>query len=121
MTKINENFRDMTETNLASLDALERVELITKHTGLDLLVSERINGCKSYRYWTICQSFNKPLDPREGFRAATKTEPKPWQDYSYISKYGAVNRIGFDEGLDVHPSEYERYRLSIEELKNGEK
>ncbi|WP_286760610.1 hypothetical protein [Salegentibacter sp. UBA1130] len=121
MNLVNNIFKDLTGSNLASLDALERLEGIKVNTGLNLSVSERIETCKSYRYWTLCKSFNKPLDPREGFRIAMKTEPKPWQDYSYISKHGAVNRIGFDEGLDVHPSEYERYRLLIEELKNEKK
>lgn len=113
-------FKDLTSYNLASIDALHRVELISENTGLkELTVSERIEGCSSYRYWTVCKSYNKPLDPREGFKAKTKIEPKPWQDYNYISKHGAVNRINFEEGLDVHALDYDRYRLVIEQLKEA--
>lgn len=119
MESVNNIFFELTSCNLSSLDARERVSLLIENTGVKgLKLSEIIDGCKSYRYWTICKSYNKPVDPREAFRAYTKKEPKPWQDYSYISKPGAIDRIGFDEGLDVHPVDYERYRLTIESLKN---
>ena len=119
MELINQIFLELTDSNLSSLDAKERVSLLIEKTGLkELKLSKIINGCKSYRYWAICKSYNKPVDPREAFRAYTKKEPKPWQDYSYISKPGAIDRVGFDEGLDVHPIDYERYRLTIENLKN---
>lgn len=119
MESINQVFLELTGNNLSSLDAKERVSLLIEKTGLkDLQLSEIIDGCRSYRYWTICKSYNKPVDPRECFRAYTKREPKPWQDHSYISKPGAIDRVGFDEGLDVHSVDYERYRLTIENLKD---
>lgn len=119
MESINQVFLELIGSNLSALDAKERVSLLIEKTGLkELELSEIINGCKSYRYWTICKSYNKPVDPREAFRAYTKKEPRPWQDNSYISKPGAIDRVGFDEGIDVHPVDYERYRLTIENLKN---
>lgn len=118
MNSITDIFQSITENNLASIDAQSRLQLLIEKTGLkNLVLAERIEGCNSYRYWTVCKSYNKPLDPREGFKAASKQEPKPWQDYSYISKDGAVKRINFDEGLDVHSSDYERYQLTIAQLK----
>jgi hypothetical protein len=118
MDSVSTNFQKLTGANLASLDAQSRIELLIERTGFtNLVLAERIEGCNSYRYWTVCKSYNKPLDPREGFKAASKQEPKPWQDYSYISKIGALNRINFDEGLDVHPSDSERYQLTIAQLK----
>ncbi len=117
---INDRFAEVTGQNLASFDANDRVKFISEATGLKkLVVPQRIEGCSSFRYWTICKSYNRPLDPREGFRAVAKVEPKPWQEYSFISKHGAINRVNFDEGLNIHQLDHERYRLTIEQLKNG--
>lgn len=118
MNSITEMFLALTGENLASVAAPSRLQLLIDSTDLqNLTLAERIEGCNSYRYWTVCKSYNKPLDPREGFKAASKQEPKPWQEYSYISKDGAIKRINFDEGLDVHPTDYERYNLTIAQLK----
>lgn len=89
MDSVNDIFFDLTEINLASVDAQQRIALLKEKSSLNKLVlSEKIEGCNSYRYWTVCKSYNKPFDPREGFKAASEKEPKPWQDYSYISKKG---------------------------------
>lgn len=121
MHSIDDLFTKLTDSTLASVDANVRVELLSNKLSMkNLKAADRIEGCNSFRYWTVCRSYNRPLDPREGFKAACKIEPQPWQDYAFISKHGAVNRINFEKGLDVHPSDYERYRLTLESLKNGE-
>ncbi|MBW4970791.1 hypothetical protein KZY98_10005 [Croceibacter atlanticus] len=119
MDSVNDIFLELTGSSLSSIDARERVSLLTEKTECkELKLSDLIEGCRSYRYWTICKSYDKPLDPREAFRAYTKKEPKPWQDHIYISKPGALDRVGFEDGLEIHPNDYDRYRLTIENLKN---
>lgn len=113
--KIIDIFEDITNENLASLDATSRVSLLIEKTGLKELVEAKpIELFESNNYWNICEVTNKPLDPFEGFKISGKEEPKPWQDYSYVSLYAivALPELIIKKGIKVHPSEIER--LSIE-------
>ncbi len=64
-------------------------------------------------YWTICQALRKPLDPVDGLMVY-KGELKSWQEPLYVSVHAALERIGKDKGLIVHPLE----RARLEELKS---
>jgi hypothetical protein len=110
MYKLNDWWQSIEKENtLASLDARERVEILSERLGLKrLIVAEPIKKSSSYRYWTVCQGFNRPLDPREGLRIDEK-DPLPWQETRYISIEAALERVRRDQGLKVHPLERERF------------
>jgi hypothetical protein len=112
-------FQELTGKNLAIVDAKERVKLLIEKTGLkDIKCPEKIEKCNSFKFWTICKGYNRPLDPREGFKIIMPREPKAWQEYEYISLEAALEREGFEEkGIKLHPSEIERFELSKESLK----
>ena len=58
MNSITNIFQAITENNLASIDTQLRVQLLIEKTGLkNLVLAERIEGCNSYRYWTVCKSY----------------------------------------------------------------
>lgn len=52
---------------------------------------------------------SKPLDPIDGLLVSGRP-PEPWQDKCYLSIKAALERVGRNEGLKVHP--LERSRLS---------
>ena len=110
MYKINDWWQKIEKENtLASLDARERIEILKERLGLQrLTVAETIIKSSSYRYWTVCQGFERPLDPREGLRIDEK-DPLPWQETRYISIEAALERVKHDQGLKVHPLERERF------------
>ena len=110
MYKLNDWWQNIEKENsLASLDARDRVEIIKDRIGLQkLTVAEPIKKSSSYRYWTVCQGFERPLDPREGLRIDEK-DPLTWQETRYISLEAALERIKRDEGIKVHPLERERF------------
>jgi len=96
---------------LASLDAHERIDLLKKQTGLDKLVAaEPIAKAVSYRYWTVCQGYHRPLDAREGLRINAR-DPLDWQEPLYMSLDAALERVKREEGLRIHPLERERFDL----------
>ena len=117
MHKLNDWWQNIEEKNtLASLDARDRVEILKERFGLQkLVVAEPIEKSSSYRYWTVCQGFERPLDPREGLRIDEK-DPLPWQETRYISVEAALERIKRDEGIKIHPMERDRFNDIKESL-----
>jgi len=116
--RVNDVFEEITNENLASLDANSRVSLLVEKTEFkDLLVAEPIELFESTNYWNICEITEKPLDPFEGFKISGKEEPKPWQDYAFISLFAIVTKPDLitKNGIKIHPSELER--LSLERKK----
>lgn len=107
-------FRGLTGKRLASLNAEERVELLKKESALSNLVAAKpIDKSVSSNFWTICEYFKKPLDPLEGFKMLYKEEPKPWQDYRYLSFEAAAERRG-----RIHPTENEKLEMLKKSQKN---
>ncbi|MFZ6665661.1 hypothetical protein [Peijinzhouia sedimentorum] len=107
-------FRDVTNEKLSFLNADERVNLLTKKTGIEGLVAAKpIRHNVSSEFWTICEAYKKPLDPLEGFRIQTSMALKPWQEPKYLSLDAILEQVGVDKSLKPHYSEKER----IEELK----
>lgn len=110
MYKLNQWWESsIAKDSLASLDARERVELLKEKLILkELVVAEPLPKAASYRYWTVCQGYRRPIDPREGLRIDGK-DPLPWQETMYMSVEAALERIGRDTGLKIHPLEKERF------------
>ena len=83
----------------------------------DLIVAEPIELFESTNYWNICEITEMPLDPFEGFKISGKEEPKPWQDYAFISLFAIATKPDLikKNGIKIHPSDLER--LSLERKK----
>lgn len=116
--RVNDIFEEITNENLASLDANSRVSLLIEKTEFkDLIVAEPIELFESTNYWNICEITEKPLDPFEGFKISGKEEPKPWQDYTFISLFAIATKPDLikKNGIKIHPSDLER--LSLERKK----
>jgi hypothetical protein len=110
MYKLNQWWESKVSTNpIATLDGRERIELLKEKLNLpNLIVSEPLPKAASYRYWTVCQGYFRALDPREGLRIESK-DVHPWQDTLYMSVEAALERVGRDRGLKIHPVERERF------------
>ena len=109
--RVNDVFEEITNENLASLDANLRVSLLIEKTEFkDLIVAEPIELFESTNYWNICEITEKPLDPFEGFKISGKEEPKPWQDYAFVSLLAIVTMPDLikKKGIKIHPSDLER-------------
>ncbi len=108
---VTDKFKELTGKRLSALKAIDRVNALTKTCKLDKLISaEPIPKAVSTNYWTICEYYKKPLDSLEGFKIFTHKEPKPWQEYRYLSFDAASERRG-----KIHPSEKNR----LEEYKRN--
>jgi len=116
MHKVDSKFNEITETYLSYLDAKERLEVIKNKLKLnDLTYSKPIELNSSYDYWTVCKATKKPLDPMEGFRVYTISEPKTWQEYEYVSLYALLNPHTLSEKqIRVHPLDKERANKKLE-------
>ncbi|PQJ72913.1 hypothetical protein [Polaribacter butkevichii] len=117
--RINDVFEEITNENLASLDATSRVSLLIEKTEFkDLIVAEPIKLFESNNYWNICEITKKPLDPFEGFKISGKEEPKPWQDYAYVSLFAYVTKPDSinKKGIKIHPSDSERMRVERKKI-----
>lgn len=94
---------------LIRLDASQRVKLITEKFNLKKLVAaEAIPKATSTKFWTVCQAYQKPLDPKDGF-LIDGNQLKPWQDKRYISLESILERDAKNKGFLIHPEEKERF------------
>lgn len=114
MFEVDKIFNDISETYLNYLDAKERVANLKDKLKLENLnYAEPIQKNESYDYWTVCKALGKPLDPREAFKVYTRSEPKPWQEYEYISIEALLEEVLAIENknITVHPIDKEKYIL----------
>lgn len=117
--KVVSQFKKLSDKRLSTLNAEERIAILTKQTGIEGLVAAKpLPYCYSSEFWTICEGLKMPLEPLEGFKIYESSDLKPWQESKYISfQASEVERIGRDRGLRPHPSEKERIdriKLSLE-------
>lgn len=118
MFKVDEIFSELAGKYLSYLNAKEKIEVFKKNGFVKLMFAEPILNNHSYRYWVVCKALNKPLDPMEGFKVYTRSEPKAWQEYEYISLEALRHpSILHDKNIKPHPSELENIRLIISGLK----
>lgn len=102
----NDNFPNKL---LIRLNAEERVCLLKEKFHLQKLnVAEPIAKTTSTKFWTVCQAYQKPLDPKDGF-LVDGNQLKPWQDKRYISLESILERDAKEKGLVIHPEEKERF------------
>lgn len=95
--------------SLISLNAENRVQLIKEKFKLkEIQVAEPIAKTTSTKFWTVCQAYLKPLDPKDGF-LVDGNQLKPWQDKKYISLESILERDAKEKGLAIHPEEKERF------------
>lgn len=114
MFAVDKLFNSISETYLNYLDAKERVAILKEKTGLtNLNYSEPIEKNESYDYWTVCKALGKPLDSHEAFKVYTRSEPKPWQEYEYISLHALLEEVPAiqDKNITVHPMDKEKCNL----------
>ena len=120
MFEVDNIFEDISNTYLSYLDAKERVAILKEKLNLENLVFalpiESKDGSvknHSYRYWTVCKALAKHLDPMEGFRVYATSEPKPWQEYEYVSLQALLDEeLLIDKDIKVHSLDEEKYFLA---------
>lgn len=94
---------------LIRLDASQRVKLIIDKFNLERIVAAKaIAKATSTKFWTVCQAYQKPLDPKDGF-LIDGNQFKPWQDKRYISLESILERDAKEKGFVIHPEEKERF------------
>lgn len=99
---------NLVEESLRSLTAPERVERLTKATGLGKLrAAEPISEGDSSAFWVVCQATDRPLDPRDGF-VLDSGRRYPWQRDKYVSRYAVENKMLGRRHLRLTVSERER-------------
>lgn len=111
---IDQWWRNTCKSNLAFLNAEERVNQLTSTTRIDALTpAEPL--CQSYgtKFWTICALYQTPLDTIDAIRVETKNEPLPWQDNLSMSVKAALDIESKVNNLFPHQLEKER----VKELK----
>lgn len=93
---------------LRSLTAKERVKFLRSTTRLTYLQpAASVEAGYSERYWTICQEFERPLDPRDGVRISFLNH-NPWQEPPYFSIKAALERAEQKKGWKIDPLDRER-------------
>jgi hypothetical protein len=111
MYEVDDIFEEIADTYLSYLDAKERVGILKDKLKLtELNYPELIEENSSYDYWTVCKALKKPLDQMEGFRVYSTSEPKPWQEYEYVSLYALLTKDPMlkDKDIKVHPLDKEK-------------
>jgi hypothetical protein len=76
---------------LANLNSKDRVEILSKYTGLKLTEEKPISANYSTKFGTVCQFYRRPLDSFDGLLIDTGFEVLPWQDSSYVSLKAAAD------------------------------
>lgn len=105
-------FEVLTDENLPSLAAEERVELLKAKTKLEnLLPAKPLEFFNSTYFWNVCELTGMPLDPFEGYKIDNKIEPQPWQDYKYVSMFGMVADPlkAKKMGIKIYPDQVEQF------------
>jgi hypothetical protein len=93
--------------SLIQLTALERVDLIKEKFDLSgLKEAQPIPKTTSTKFWTICQVYQKPIDPKDGFLVDGNL--LSWQDKRYISLESILERDAKKAGVLIHPADKER-------------
>ncbi len=102
---------------LIQLTAHERVNLIKEKFNLsNLFEAQAIEKTTSTKFWTICQAYKRPLDPKDGFLLDGNLIYS-WQDKRYLSLQSILERDAKTQGLLVHPAERERLEDIKQEYK----
>ncbi|SHH05211.1 hypothetical protein SAMN05443549_11324 [Flavobacterium fluvii] len=102
---------------LIQLTALDRVNLLKDKFKLPNLVeAQQIDKTTSSKFWTVCQAYKLPLDPKDGFLLDGNLTHS-WQDKRYLSLHSILERDAKTLGLLIHPAEKERLEDIKQEYK----
>lgn len=102
---------------LIQLTAKERVSLLKEKFELTNLVeAQQIDKTTSSKFWTVCQAYKLPLDPKDGF-LLDGSLMHTWQDKRYLSLHSILEREAKQQGLLIHPAEKERLEDIKQEYK----
>lgn len=108
---VDQWWRKTCKSNLAFLDAQERINQLASAINIDALhVAEPITSGYSTKFWTICALYQLPLDPIDSIRVETKNEPLPWQDNLSMSVKAALDVESKANNLFPHQLEKERVK-----------
>lgn len=83
-----------------------------------LTPAEPIATGYSDRFWVVCQSLGKPLDPIDGV-LLEQIGALPWQEAQYISLKAVLERATIPRGLRVHSLEKARIRNIMDRLSDA--
>lgn len=97
------------ETELQTLTAESRVEILNKKFNLNLIVAEKIKFCSSSRYWTICKGTLRPLDPLNGFLIGQYIS-YPWQLPEYVSAFAELEKSTETDNWKINILDRERFK-----------
>jgi CheY-like chemotaxis protein len=98
-------------TDLRSMDASGRVSLISAALPIGgLIAPDPIDSGYGTAYWTMCEGYGAPLDPVNGL-IANNSSREPWHDARYVSLKALLERVKYEDGLRVHPTDAARYEL----------
>jgi len=120
MYQVDDIFEAISDTYLSYFDAKEKVKILKEKLNLENLnypmpIESKDGTIKnhSYRYWAVCKALKKPIDTSEGFRVYTRQEPKPWQEYDYVSLQALLDEEALmDKDIKVHSLDKEKYFLA---------
>lgn len=99
---------------LQMLNADERVDILKEKLNIERLFPAKImEKAHSSQFWEICQAYEKPIDPIDGFIIAGQNNLSPWLEPLYVSNEGALKKYNHNKWVDVES--FEKARL--EDLK----
>lgn len=102
-------------SSLRSTPASKRVEYIRDRLNIDRLnVAQKIEKSDSEEFWTVCQGYNRPLDPIDGLLIRGQENLYPWQEPEYVSIDAALRRKNISKWESIADIEKENF----EELKS---
>lgn len=108
--RLNQWWAQIDETSdLQSLSADKRVEILNSKFNLKLIAADKIKYCSSSRFWTICKGTNEPLDPLNGFLIGQYIS-YPWQNPEYVSGYAELEKSDEIENWKINIMDRERFR-----------
>lgn len=118
MDIVNEIFYSLYGTNLALLNANEKIHLLLSHFKDAKIEQAKVDSYNcSTRFWTICEATKVALDPQEGYRLKEKNILKPWQEHRYVS-FVAISS-GYVETDKIDEMDYKRFLHKVEYMRKS--
>ncbi len=78
--------------------AEERVEMLNKKIGLELVAAAPIEEDMSHEYWNVCVATGGPIDPVDGY-ICNRRFKREWEENDYVSLRGALEHPTYQENL----------------------
>ena len=78
--------------------AEEKVEMLNKKIGLELVAAAPIEEDMSHEYWNVCVATGGPIDPVDGY-ICNRRFKREWEENDYVSLRGALEHPTYQENL----------------------